>query len=143
MQRESVLRPWMRFVLKFAGVYNVVAGLLMIVAYHEGYRALAIAKPQLVLPIQLVGMMVALFGVGYWIVALHPVENRNILLMGFLSKLLGPLLAMMHVAEGDLPWTILPVLFFADLIYLVPFWIIYRRLRRFSITLADIQCDAS
>ena len=130
MHREATLKPWMSFVLKFAGVYNVVAGLMMIIAYHEGYRALEIAKPQLVLPIQLVGMMVALFGVGYWIVALRPVENRNILLMGFLSKLLGPMLAIMHVAEGNLPWTILPVLFFADLIYLVPFWVIYQRLRK-------------
>ena len=80
------------------------------------------------MPIQLVGLLVALFGVGYLMVDRHPAENRNVLLLGFLSKLLGPLLAITHVALGNLPMVMLVVLFFADGIYLVPFWMIYRHL---------------
>ncbi len=104
----------------------------MVIFYHEGFRALGVPKPEFVLPIQLVGVLVAIFGVGYLIAERNPVENRNIVLLGFLSKLLGPLLAIMHIAAGSLPLMMLAVLFFADGIYLIPFWIIYSRLSRLA-----------
>ncbi len=124
----SPLSEGMRFVLKFAGVYNIIAGICMVAFYHEGFRALGIPKPEFVMPIQLVGVLVAIFGVGYLLVARSPVENRNLLLLGFFSKLLGPLLAIAHIVAGNLPIMMLAVLFFADGIYLIPFWIIYRKL---------------
>lgn len=120
------LSPRMNAVLTIAGWYNIVAGLSMMVLYHEGFKMLGLEKPEMNLPIQLVGCLVATFGVGYLMVRRNPVENRNLLLLGFLSKLLGPLLAIGYIVEGSLPLTMLPILFFADLIYLVPFWMIYR-----------------
>jgi len=118
----SPLSSGLRFILKFAGYYNIVAGLAMVILYHEGFRALGVPKPEFVLPIQLVGVLVAIFGVGYLIAERNPVENRNIVLLGFLSKLLGPLLAIMHIASGSLPIMML----------VIPFWIIYRQLSRMS-----------
>jgi len=117
----------MHLLLKFAGGYNLLAGASMILFYHEGFKHLGIPKPEFSLPIQLVGLLVGLFGIGYLIVERAPVENRNILLLGFLSKLLGPLLAVGYIIKGDLPLSMIPVLFFADTIYLIPFWLIYRR----------------
>ncbi len=117
----------MHLLLKFAGGYNILAGASMILFYHEGFKLLGISKPEFSLPIQLVGLLVGIFGIGYLMVERAPVENRNVLLLGFLSKLLGPLLAVAYVIKGELPMTMLPVLFFADTIYLIPFWLIYRR----------------
>lgn len=118
---------WWRVVLSIAAVYNLLAGFAMILFYHEGYESLGLEKTAFNLPIQLVGMCVALFGVGYWIVSRNPIENRNVLLLGMLSKAIGPLLAIRYIIRGELPVWILAVFFFADLIYLLPFWIIYRR----------------
>ena len=126
----SPLRPWMTFVLRFVAVYNVLAGLCMLVFYHESYKLMGLAKPTLVMPLQLVGILVALFGVGYWLVANDPVENRNVLMLGFWSKALGSLLGIYYVARGDLPPVFLVVLFLADIVYLPPFAIILRRLYR-------------
>ncbi|MGI9517209.1 MAG: hypothetical protein ACR2NP_09195 [Pirellulaceae bacterium] len=123
------LDPWMYGLLKFVGCYNVLAGLGMIVLYHEGFKMLGLAKPDMNLPIQLVGMMVALFGVGYWIVARNPIENRNVLLLGFWSKFLGSVLAAPYVISGQLPMIMIPIVLLADVIYLVPFWRIYQRCR--------------
>lgn len=120
---------WWKVVLSIAAVYNVLAGFAMIVFYHEGFAGLGLEKTSFNLPIQLVGMCVALFGVGYWLTSRNPVENRNVLLLGMLSKLIGPLLAIRYILRGDLPVWILIVFFFADLIYLVPFWMIYSRCR--------------
>jgi small multidrug resistance pump len=124
------LRRWMRQLLWFAGGFNLAAGAVMLLFYHESYELLGVEKPELVMPLQLVGILVALFGVGYWLVARNPIENRNLLVLGFWSKALGSVLALYTVADGELPLSFVPILFFADIIYLVPFWIIIRHLQR-------------
>ena len=127
------LAPWMKWLLQFAGVFNLLAGFSMVVFIHEGYKLLGMTKPELVMPAQLIGILVALFGVGYLMVAADPLTNRNILLLGFWTKLLGPLLALYYVAVGKLPWTFVPLVFVADLVYLPPFAMIWLRLRRLAL----------
>ena len=65
---QSPLTPWMHGVLKFAGVYNIIAGLSMMIFYHEGFKSLGLPKPEFNMPIQLVGVLVAIFGIGYLLV---------------------------------------------------------------------------
>jgi len=127
---SELLDPWMRFLLVFAGCFNLLAGFSMVVFYHEGYRLLGLPKPQVVLPVQVMGVLVALFGVGYLLVARNPLENRHLLTLGFLSKALSSLLALASVAAGDLPLVFLPALFFADIVYLPPFYVVMRRIYR-------------
>ncbi|MBL9123397.1 MAG: hypothetical protein JNG90_07170 [Planctomycetaceae bacterium] len=122
------LTTWMRYLLRFVAVYNVLAGLVMLVCYHEAYKSMGLKKPDLVMPLQLVGILVGLFGVGYWLVARNPIENRNLLVLGFWSKALGSVLGVYYVVQGKLPPVFLAVLFFADIIYLWPFALIIRRL---------------
>lgn len=132
MDQTKSLPGWQIWVLRIAAVYNTLAGLAMMVFYHEGFRAIGLEKTSFNLPIQLVGMMVALFGLGYWLVSKNPVENRNVLLLGMLSKLLGPLLAIRYIARGDLPAWMLIAFFFADFIYLVPFWMTWTRAKKIA-----------
>lgn len=131
---EPLLAPWMHHVLKFAGYYNLLAGACMMILYHEGYKILGLVKPEFVLPIQLVGLLVAIFGVGYLMVDQRPSLNGNVLLLGLMSKLLGPLLALPWIFNGTLPITMLAVLFFADTIYVWPFWKIYRTISHANVS---------
>jgi small multidrug resistance pump len=124
------LQTWMRYVLRFAGCYNLLAGLNMLVFYHEMFKTLGLPKPEVMLFVQLVGILVGLFGVGYLLVASNPIENRNVLMLGFWSKALGSVLGIGHVARGNLPLMFLVVLFFSDIIYLPLFAIILHRLYR-------------
>jgi hypothetical protein len=128
----TALKPWMRFLLRFVAVYNVLAGVGMLCFYHEGYKWLGLAKPSVNLPIQLVGVLVGLFGVGYWLVASNPIENRNLLMLGFWSKALGSALGLYYLSVGKMPLVFLPILFFADMVYLPPFAVILRRLYRLA-----------
>ena len=126
------LKPWMRIVLRIAGVFNLIAGASMGTLYHEGYKMLGVPKPELILPVQVMGILVALFGVGYLLVAANPIENRNLLLLGFLSKAISSVVALWYVAVGQLPLGFAAVVFFADVIYLPPFYVIMRRLYRLA-----------
>jgi hypothetical protein len=127
---EIVCDRWMRVVLRIAAGYNLLAGACMVVFVHEGYKLLGLEKPALVMPVQLVGVLVAIFGLGYWLVACDPLTNRNVLLLGLLSKTLGPALAIYYVVVGKLTPAFILVLLVADLIYVPPFAIILRRLYR-------------
>ncbi len=122
------LTKWMKFVLRFVAFFNVGAGLFMLIGYHETYKIIGMNKPDISFPIQLVGILVGLFGVGYYLVARNPLENRNVLLLGFLSKFLGSCLGTWYVLRGQLPLQFVAVYFFADVIYLPPFYVILRRL---------------
>ena len=74
-------------------------------------------------------------------VALDPVTNRNVLLLGFLTKLLGPLLALYYVAVGKLPPVFIAVLLVSDLVYLPPFAAILLHIHRQRQTLLDSASD--
>ncbi len=125
---QKPLTKWMKFVLRFVAAYNIGAGLFMLIGYHEAYQIMGMPKPEINLPLQLVGILVGLFGVGYYLVAKNPIENRNILALGFCSKFLGSCLGTGYVLLGKLPLQFVAVYFFADVIYLPPFYIILQRL---------------
>ncbi len=97
------LRPWMSYLLRFAGCYNLLVGFGLLVLYHEVFKTIGLPKPDLLMYVQLVGILVALFGVGYWMVALNPIENRNVLMLGFLSKLFGSILGTGYFMLSALP----------------------------------------
>ena len=128
---EPILLPWMQRLLRFAAGYNLLAGASIVVFVHEGYKLLGIAKPLWSCPFNWSACW-SLYGVGYWLVAVDPLTNRNLLLLGFWSKLLGPALGLYYVAAGKLPWTFVPIVCLSDLVYLPPFLIIIRRLQRLA-----------
>jgi len=129
---EQALLPWMRFVLRVAGGFNLLAGAGMIGLHHEGFKLLGVSKPAVALPVQVMGILVGLFGVGYLMVARNPVENRNILLLGTLSKAISSVVAFWYVLMGRLPWWFAIVVLLADVIYVPPFCAILARLRRIA-----------
>lgn len=129
--REKPLLPWMKFVLRFVAVFNISAGALMTLGTNGAYQMIGMPDPEIDFPMKLVGILVALFGYGYYLVARHPLDNRNVLFLGMLSKGFGSLLGIYYMLRGKLPFLpFFPVLFFADIVYLVPFWLILRRLDR-------------
>lgn len=126
--RAPTLLPWMKGLLRFAAGFNICAGLHMLILYHETYKVIGMPKPEIQFPIQLVGLLVALFGVAYYLVARHPLRNRQMLALGWWSKFLGSCLGLGYILLGKLPPRFFLVFFFADIIYLWPFYLIIRRL---------------
>jgi hypothetical protein len=131
--RERPLLPWMKFLLRFVAVFNIAAGAQMTLATKWTYWTIGMEEPKLDFPMKLVGILVAIFGYGYYLIARHPLENRNVLFLGMLSKGFGSVLGIYYILRGKLPFLpFFPVLFFADIIYLVPFWLILRRVDKLS-----------
>ncbi len=120
----------MRYVLLVAGAYNVLLGLNMVLLPSRSFAPLGLSEPELLLFVQLVGLMVGVFGVGYLMVARWPLENRGVLLLGLIGKALVAVLGLAYVALGKVPPVYLFVVLFSDVIYLAPFALILRHLQR-------------
>ena len=41
----DTLRPWMRYMLVFAGSYNLLCGVNLSVFYHEMFKTVGLPKP--------------------------------------------------------------------------------------------------
>ena len=100
-----------------AAAYNVgwgtVAGLFpSAIASMGGLGDLS--HPPLV---QVIGMMVGVYGIGYYLLARDPVRYAGFIWIGLLGKVLGPLGYLWHAAQGTLPWQFGWVVLFNDVIW--------------------------
>lgn len=112
---------WMSVVLVAAGVYNLIWGCWVVLFPSSFFQWMELPEPTY-LPIwQSVGMIVGVYGVGYWIAAGDPVRHWPIVLVGLLGKLFGAAGFLISYGLGQLPWVFGVLNVFNDLIWL-PFF---------------------
>ena len=70
---------------------------------------------------QCVGMIVGVYGVGYWIAARSPYHHWPIVLVGLLGKFLGPLGFLSAAMRHELPWSWSIMILLNDVIWWIPF----------------------
>ena len=74
----------------------------------------------------IIGMIVGVYGVGYWVAAANPMVHWPIVLVGFLGKVFGPIGFAMALFNGQFPLKFGLNIIFNDLIWWVPFFIILK-----------------
>ena len=115
-------------VLLAAGIYNLLWGSLAIIAPAVSLKLGGLPSAEVVHPIwQCLGMVIGVYGVGYWISARDPYRHWLIIFVGLLGKVLGPIGYVLSVARGTLPVEGMRTLLTNDLIWWVPFTIILWR----------------
>jgi peroxiredoxin len=129
---------WMRNVLLAAAVYNILWGASVIAAPHWLFEWVQIDPPRYPQVWQCVGMIVGVYGVGYWIAARAPLRHWPIVLVGLLGKVLGPMGFVGAATRGDLPWAFGATIVTNDLIWWIPFGLIlFEAMRYHSLTAND------
>lgn len=123
-QRNQMAPQWTKTWLRAAALYNLIWG-GWVIFFPSAYFHLVGLTPPTYLPLwQCIGMIVAVFGIGYAIAATNPIRHWAIVLVGLLGKILGPVGFVWAVATDRLPvdfiWTILT----NDLIWWAPFAVI-------------------
>lgn len=112
---------WPARILQLAAVYNLVWGTWVILFPHHLFDWANIPRPNYPGIWQCVGMIVGVYGVGYWIASRDFVRHWPIVLVGLIGKTLGPIGFFLNATSGELPWswglTIIP----NDLIWWIPF----------------------
>lgn len=124
MPTENKAPRWMKTVLQAAGIYNMLWGAWVVLFPNHFFDLVGLPRPNYATIWQSVGMIVGVYGLGYYIAAYDPVRHYPIVLVGFLGKLFGPIGLVMYAAQGLLPWAFGWVNLTNDVIWLVPFAII-------------------
>lgn len=117
----GAVRPWMRWTLIAAGIYNLAWGGVAILAPRFSFELVGMELPRYLEFWQCIGMIVGVYGIGYLLAATNPLRHWPITLVGLLGKILGPIGFAEALWSGKLPlafgWNIIT----NDLIWWIPF----------------------
>ncbi|HRJ25974.1 MAG TPA: hypothetical protein PLO61_00515 [Fimbriimonadaceae bacterium] len=121
MFKKDGLRGF-RFWFLAAALYNVVWGVAVIFFPGAIFEAVGIAAPNYPSLFQCIGMMVMVYALGYWYLAIDPIRFAPFVWIGLLGKTFGPLGFLMAAAQGELPWAFGWTIVLNDLIWWPAFW---------------------
>ncbi|MFT7231251.1 MAG: small multidrug resistance pump [Cyclobacteriaceae bacterium] len=118
---------WMPLTLKIAALYNIIWG-AWVVLFPQHFFALTGMEPinhEMVW--QGMGMVIGVYGLGYWWASQNPLIHWPIVAVGLLGKILGPLGFFLNYAQGKVPFQFIYTLFTNDFIWWIPFFIILKK----------------
>lgn len=135
---------WSGPMLKIAAVYNILWGSFIVLFPSLPFQWAGMTVPNYPCLCQCIGMIVGVYGVGYWIAAGNPVRHWPIVLVGLLGKIFGPIGFVWCASRGELPWIAGLTILTNDLAWWVPFgitllsaWKIERQLSRADLRIAS------
>lgn len=121
MNTFTQTKNWKELSLLLAGIYNILWGSFIVIFPLKIFQWVGAEIPRYPQIWQCVGMIVAVYGVGYIIAAKSPSRYWPIILVGLLGKIFGPIGFIWSLAKGVFPiafgWNIV----FNDLIWWLPF----------------------
>ena len=112
--------------LHYAAIYNIVWGALVIIFPNQFFDLFGMTRPNYPEIWQCVGMIVGVYGVGYWLAAQDPIKHYPIVLVGFLGKIFGPIGFIGALISQKFPISFGINILFNDLIWWIPFFQILR-----------------
>lgn len=126
MVKETIYKDWKYHVLVIAAIYNIVWGAFVILFPNLFFDMLSMDRPRYPEIWQCVGMIVGVYGVGYYAAAKAPSRHWPIVLVGLMGKVFGPIGFAKALYDGVFPLEFGITIIFNDLIWWVPFFIILK-----------------
>lgn len=93
-----------RIVFGLAAAFNLAVGATILLQPGSLAATPFTGTPQEALLIQSCGWLIAVFGVGYLLVAIAPLANRGIAFLGVIGKAAMPVIAYPFYAAGHVPF---------------------------------------
>jgi small multidrug resistance pump len=126
MQRidhTSGTRPWMRWWLVAAGIYNLMWGAAVVLLPDMPFVLAGMEPLQGTARAiwQCLGMVIGVYGIGYLAASAAPTIHWPIVLVGFLGKVFGPIGFVWTASRGDIPWNFGWTILTNDLLWWIPF----------------------
>lgn len=123
-------KPWMKTVMRMAAIYNFAWGGWVILFPLSFFHLTGMTEPVHPTIWQGMGMVIGVYGLGYWWSATNPVKHWPIIAVGFLGKIFGPVGFVFNYLKGDVPAAFGYTLITNDLIWWIPFFLILNEARK-------------
>ena len=121
---------WAGPMLRAAALYNLLFGGFAVAFPRTWFEWSGMPVPSMLSLWQCIGMVVGVYGVGYWCAAKAPLRHWPIVLVGLLGKLFGPIGFVEAAGRGELPWSAGWLLLANDLVWWVPFGLLLHAAHR-------------
>lgn len=115
-----------RRVLGLAALYNLAWGGFVVSFPNALFDWAGLERPLYPGIWQCVGMIVGVYGIGYWVASWDPYRHWPIVLVGFLGKIFGPIGFIDAYIRGVFNLKFGATIVFNDLIWWIPFFLILR-----------------
>jgi hypothetical protein len=119
--RQPAVPRWIVWSLRAAGICNIAWGSFVVFFPTALWSWCGMEPPNYPQLWQCIGMIVGVYGVGYWIAAGDIPRYWPVVLVGLLGKVLGPIGLVNAAARGQLPWAFGAVNIGNDLVWWIPF----------------------
>ena len=121
---------WMKTVMRIAAVYNLIWGAWVVLFPLSFFQLTGMEEPVHPMIWQGMGMVIGVYGLGYWWAAHNPVKHWPIVAVGFLGKIFGPLGFAVNYLNGAVPFSFGYTLITNDFIWWIPFVLILNEARK-------------
>lgn len=112
---------WVSYFLKFAAIYNVAWGLFLVVLPHASFQWGGLDAPNYPVMLQCLGVVLGVYGIGYWIAASDAATHWPIIFVGLLGKVIWPIVFVCSALQGAVPQSMYPAIFTNDIAWWLPF----------------------
>ncbi|MBO6524730.1 MAG: hypothetical protein JJ971_12945 [Balneolaceae bacterium] len=113
--------------LRIAAIYNILWGAWVVLFPNHFFELVGMDLPRHTMIWQGMGMVIGVYGLGYWWAAQDPLTHWPILAVGFLGKIFGPIGFFVNYAQGIVPFEFIYTLFTNDFIWWIPFFLILKK----------------
>ena len=116
--------------MRAAAIYNILWGAWVVLLPLAFFELTGMSEPVHPMIWQGMGMVIGVFGLGYWWAAANPVKHWPIVAVGFLGKIFGPLGFVVNYLSGAVPFSFAYTLITNDFIWWIPFGLILNEARK-------------
>ncbi|MEO9870709.1 alkyl hydroperoxide reductase [Ekhidna sp.] len=117
----------MSLTLKIAAIYNLIWGAWVVLFPNHFFELVGMEFPTQPMIWQGMGMVIGVYGLGYWWAAQDPLTHWPIVAVGFLGKIFGPLGFVMNYLQDKVPFGFFYTLITNDFIWWIPFFLILKK----------------
>ncbi|WP_233558572.1 alkyl hydroperoxide reductase [Aquimarina sp. BL5] len=117
----------MSIILRVAAIYNLIWGAWVVLFPNHFFELVGMELPLHPMIWQGMGMVIGVYGLGYWWAAQDPTTHWPIVMVGFLGKIFGPLGFFMNYVQEKVPFEFIYTLITNDFIWWIPFFLILKK----------------
>ncbi len=120
----------MKLTLRLAAIYNILWGAWVVLFPNHFFELVGMEALNHPMIWQGMGMVIGVYGLGYWWASYNPLVHWPIITVGALGKLFGPSGFVFNYLTGQAPFEFFYTLITNDFIWWVPFGMILWRVHK-------------
>ncbi|WKV11590.1 alkyl hydroperoxide reductase [Marivirga harenae] len=117
---------YQKITLKIAAIYNILWGGWVVLFPQHFFDLVGMERINHPMVWQGMGMVIGVYGLGYWWSSHNPLRHWPIIMVGFLGKIFGPIGFIFNYVQGFVPFEFIFTLITNDFIWWIPFFLILK-----------------